>query len=375
MVMRGEDTFRGGRAPLDAQVEFSRRMLAEDRVGARLGDLQLEMAAVVRDIDALQAVTRRNDATAINRGGLRRKGAHCRLDQCSQRFARRGRRGQQGDPEAGTVVVARVRIVVVVVVTLVRIMMVVATAGAVFVRGFVRVVAVPLMGVGFGAGAQRDNAGLELKNPGPLERVLGLEEGRVHRQRAIEVEGADAEHLVDRHIGIAGSEHLGGGIDGAHPTLDALEFGGCHQVGLVEQDHVGEGDLFAGFIHLVEVLLDVARIDDGHDGVEHELLLEVVVQEEGLRDRAGIGHPGGLDDDVVELVAPLEQLAQDAQQVAAQMTSWWSTPTSPNSFSITAMRLPWFSERMRLRRVVLPDPRNPVSTVTGTRSVVAIGDA
>ena len=173
------------------------------------------------------------------------------------------------------------------------------------------------MGVGFGAGAQRDSAGLELKNPGPLERVLGLEEGRVHRQRAIEVEGADAEHLVDRHIGIAGSEHLGGGIDGAHPTLDALEFGGCHQVGLVEQDHVGEGDLFAGFIHLVEVLLDVARIDDGHDGVEHELLLEVVVQEEGLRDRAGIGHPGGLDDDVVELVAPLEQLAQDAQQVAA----------------------------------------------------------
>ena len=42
-------------------------------------------------------------------------------------------------------------------------------------------------------------------------------------------------------------------------------------------------------------------------------------------------------------------------------------PISPNSFSMTAMRLPWFAVRMRLRRVVLPAPRKPVRTVTGTR--------
>ena len=44
-----------------------------------------------------------------------------------------------------------------------------------------------------------------------------------------------------------------------------------------------------------------------------------------------------------------------------------STPISPNSFSITANFIPWVvSFRMRLRRVVLPLPKNPVSTVTGT---------
>src|SRR5262245_61096836 len=43
-----------------------------------------------------------------------------------------------------------------------------------------------------------------------------------------------------------------------------------------------------------------------------------------------------------------------------------STPTSPNSFSITAMRLPWSSLRMRLSSVVLPAPRKPVRMVTGT---------
>src|SRR2546422_672526 len=43
-----------------------------------------------------------------------------------------------------------------------------------------------------------------------------------------------------------------------------------------------------------------------------------------------------------------------------------STPTSPNSFSITAMRWPWSSLRMRLSSVVFPLPRKPVRMVTGT---------
>mmetsp|Transcript_31047 Transcript_31047/g.53427 ORF Transcript_31047/g.53427 Transcript_31047/m.53427 type:complete len:287 (+) Transcript_31047:46-906(+) len=44
-----------------------------------------------------------------------------------------------------------------------------------------------------------------------------------------------------------------------------------------------------------------------------------------------------------------------------------SIPTSPNSFSITAMRHPWRAVKMWLSKVVLPLPRNPVRTVTGTR--------
>src|SRR6185503_12917379 len=43
-----------------------------------------------------------------------------------------------------------------------------------------------------------------------------------------------------------------------------------------------------------------------------------------------------------------------------------STPTSPNSFSITAMRWPWSSLRIRFSSVVLPAPRKPVRIVTGT---------
>ena len=49
-----------------------------------------------------------------------------------------------------------------------------------------------------------------------------------------------------------------------------------------------------------------------------------------------------------------------------------SMPTSPNSFSITANFLPCCCVRMWFSNVVLPEPRNPVSTVTGTLSASSI---
>ena len=39
-----------------------------------------------------------------------------------------------------------------------------------------------------------------------------------------------------------------------------------------------------------------------------------------------------------------------------------SIPCSPNSFTITAYFFPWFSVRIRFKRVVLPAPRKPVKT-------------
>src|SRR5436853_965630 len=41
-------------------------------------------------------------------------------------------------------------------------------------------------------------------------------------------------------------------------------------------------------------------------------------------------------------------------------------PSGPYSFSITAMRCPCGCARMRFRSVVLPAPRKPVRTVTGS---------
>ena len=167
------------------------------------------------------------------------------------------------------------------------------------------------------AGAQRVTTGGQIVDARPLERILRLEEGGVDGERALQVERTHAEHGIDGDVRVARAEHAGRGVDGAHAALDALQRRLVHEVRLVEQDHVREGHLLARLLHLVEVLLHVARVDQRHDGVERELMLEIVVEEEGLCDRTGVGHARGLDDDVVEAVAALQQLAQDAQQVAA----------------------------------------------------------
>src|SRR5262249_15011442 len=99
-----------------------------------------------------------------------------------------------------------------------------------------------------------------------------------------------------------------------------FDFSGRDEVGFVQKDHVGEGDLL---LHLAvaPVQSDVPAIDHGDDAVQAHFLLELVVEEERLHNRPGVGQSGGLDQDVVEPVLPLHQVAKDADQVAANSTA------------------------------------------------------
>jgi hypothetical protein len=181
----------------------------------------------------------------------------------------------------------------------------------------VMTVVVMVMGVRIRARAQRVLPRRQLIDTRPLEGILRLEERAVDGECALQIEGADVEHPIDRNVRVLGTENARRAVDCTHPTLDAFELGRADEVGLVEQNDIRESDLLAGLFHFVEMLLDVASVDQRDDGIEQELLLEIVVQKKRLRDRAGIGHAGGFDDDVVELVTTLQQLPEDAQQVAA----------------------------------------------------------
>ena len=86
---------------------------------------------------------------------------------------------------------------------------------------------------------------------------------------------------------------------------------------LVEHQDVCERDLLGAFVASAELLLDVGCIDERDDPVERELLANLVVHEEGLSDRAGIGEPCGLHQHIVELVAALHEIAEHANQVSA----------------------------------------------------------
>ena len=93
------------------------------------------------------------------------------------------------------------------------------------------------------------------------------------------------------------------------------------EVGLGQQDPVGEAHLLLRLVELVELLRRVLGVDQRDDRVEQVVVADLLVDEEGLRHRAGVGHAGGLDHHAVELelalVALLLQRAEDADQVAA----------------------------------------------------------
>ena len=109
---------------------------------------------------------------------------------------------------------------------------------------------------------------------------------------------------------------LGDLVQAADVLLDLVQFlRGC-EIGLVEQDQVGEGDLLARFGRLLELAGDVLGVDDGHHAVERELAPDALVGIEALRHRRRLRQPGGFDDHGVELGAVFRELEQAAHQIA-----------------------------------------------------------
>ena len=59
------------------------------------------------------------------------------------------------------------------------------------------------------------------------------------------------------------------------------------------------------------------RVDHRYDCIEQELVFQILVEKKCLRHRTRISHSGGFNQHIVKPVAPLEQLPQYANQVAA----------------------------------------------------------
>ena len=110
---------------------------------------------------------------------------------------------------------------------------------------------------------------------------------------------------------------LGVGIDAADAGLDLAQLALAHEIGLVDQDDVGEGDLVLRLRRILKAILEPFGVGNGHHRVELGLAPDVLVDEERLRYRRGVGEPRGLDDDGVELALAPHQALDDADQVAA----------------------------------------------------------
>src|ERR1700730_11625106 len=136
-------------------------------------------------------------------------------------------------------------------------------------------------------------------------------------KKALQTNRALVEDGVESDLALLRLEDACIAVDRLDLVFHLLELVVAHQVGLVEQDHVGEGHLLLRLVALLELAQEVLGIDHGHDGVEAGPSLDLVVGEEGLRHRTGIGEPRGLDQNAVELVLALHQAFADAYEVAA----------------------------------------------------------
>ena len=150
----------------------------------------------------------------------------------------------------------------------------------------------------------------------PFEWALRLQECRVPRQGALEIEGAEVEHTIQRQFGTLRAHQRRRGVDAAQFLLDARQLRGADQVGLVEQQHIAKADLAGGDGRVAQLPADMRGIDQRDHGIQAKILAQVFIDEEGLRHGSWVSKPGGLDEHVVETIAPLAQLAEHTDQVA-----------------------------------------------------------
>src|SRR6516225_5875920 len=143
------------------------------------------------------------------------------------------------------------------------------------------------------------------------------EEFRLDLHDAVEIESITPEHLRQRNPAALGLVQLGVGIDPADACLHFAERVGFDQIGLVEQDDVGERDLILCLRCVLEAVLQPLGVGDRDHRVELGLAADIVVHEERLRHRRGVREPRGFDDDGVELALPAHQPVDDAHEIAA----------------------------------------------------------
>ncbi len=147
--------------------------------------------------------------------------------------------------------------------------------------------------------------------------LLGDEEVRLDVEDAVEVERPPLEHVGERDVAFRRPMERSVGVDGADARLDLAQLRRRHEIGLVDDDDVGEGDLVLRLRGVAQPRGEPLGVGDRHHRVEPGRLLHVLVDEEGLRHRRRVGEAGRLDDDRVEPALPLHQPFDDADEVAA----------------------------------------------------------
>ena len=95
-----------------------------------------------------------------------------------------------------------------------------------------------------------------------------LQEIGLKRDDAFEIEGVALQNLRDLDIAFRRVVQPGIGVDGADARLDIGKLAIADEIDLVEQDHIGKGDLVLGFRRIFQPLGQPFGVGDGDHRVE-----------------------------------------------------------------------------------------------------------
>ena len=201
-------------------------------------------------------------------------------------------------------------------------------------------------------------------------------------QYAVETEGVSTQHIGQLDAAALRLTNCRNGIDGANSFARSVQLLRLDEIGLIQEDNIREGDLFLGFMSVVERTEQVLRVNDCHDGVELGVFANILVDEESLGDGGWIGEACGFDQNSVKSAASPHQAFDDADEVAAHATADATVvhfenffiriddeiivnPNFPELIDDNGVTLAVVFGQNPIEKRGLAAQRNPVKTVTG----------
>jgi hypothetical protein len=135
----------------------------------------------------------------------------------------------------------------------------------------------------------------------------------VHLHHALQAECVEVQDLFQGSARLLGLDQSRKGVHRLDAVLHVLQLFFIHEIQLVENDAVGEGNLLLGLVHipvgtrLIQMNANVLRVNQAHHTVDAVVVLDEGVAVESENDRGRIGQASGLNDDRVEVLATASQ--------------------------------------------------------------------
>jgi hypothetical protein len=149
--------------------------------------------------------------------------------------------------------------------------------------------------------------------------LLRAQELGVDIELGVQVEAAQVEHLGQRHFAEMDTPLRRAGVHVPDAVGQVFDAGLVNQIHLADEDLVGKADLAARLLARVELGRRVLGIDQCEDRVEQVGFGDLIVHEESLCYRAGVGQPGGFDHHTFEVELALAFLLGEVRKRGAQI--------------------------------------------------------